>query len=121
MALPWCFKSDETMENDEFQISGGKCTEAAKAIKFSWKLGVGGECEYESTSATAFKGAFTTDITGDAVLTIPRSGHTATADAGFKKIRDTSTFQFCPSSLAFKTSFTLETDEATAKPLYISE
>lgn len=119
-ALPWCIKATESMGNDEFQITGGKCNEAAKKVKYLWKTG-SGECEYESTTTTAFKGNFTTDGTGDAILSYPRTGHSATEDTGFSKVRDTTPFQICVSSIATQMSFTLETDEAIANPLYISE
>jgi hypothetical protein len=121
LGLSWCLKSTSAMATDEFQIQGGKCTEAPRKVKFLWKPS-SGECEYESTSTTAFKGTFTTHSTGDAILTYPRTGHTATEDTGFSKIRDTTIFQICPTSIATQMSFTLETDTTTSSdPLYISE
>jgi hypothetical protein len=119
----WCLKSNGTIEEttDEFQVFGGKCSETTKKIKFLWTAETGGECEYESTTTTAFKGTYTTDTTGDAILTTPRSGHTATEDAGFTKIRDTTPFGLCPSSIGTSLKFTLEKDEATSTPIFISE
>jgi hypothetical protein len=119
--LPWCLKSNETMATDEFQVLGGKCTEAAKKITFVLRV-AGGECEYQSTTTTGVKGTFTTDSTGDALLSTPRAGHTANEDAGFTKIRDTVIFHPCPSSNGLQMTFTLETDVASpVEPLYISE
>jgi hypothetical protein len=121
--LPWCLKSNSEMENDEFQVSGGECGGTASKIKFTLKV-FGSEtqkCVYESTTTTAVKGTYTTHSTGDAVLTTPRAGGTLSGDSGFNKISDTTPFELCPKSSALKMTFTLETDEATAKPLYISE
>lgn len=116
----WCLKSTSAMGEDEFQVLGGKCSEAAKKIKFVLTNSAG-ECEYESTGTTAAKGNYTTDTTGDAILSVPRSGHTPTEDAGFTKIRDTTLFALCPSSSGLQMSLTLETDtNASNDPMYIS-
>jgi hypothetical protein len=119
----WCLKSNSTTEGttDEFQVLGGKCTETAKKIKFLLLPETGGECEYESTSTIAARGTYTTDTTGDAIVTTPRSGHTPTEDAGFTKIRDTTPFSLCPSSSGLEMTFTLEKDEAIKTPIFISE
>jgi hypothetical protein len=119
----WCLKSNGTTEGttDEFQVSGSKCSEAGTKIKFLLTPETGGECEYESTSTIAARGTYTTDTTGDAILNTPRTGHTATEDAGFTKIRDTTPFSLCPSSSGLSMKFTLEKDEATSTPIFISE
>jgi len=116
--LPWCLRSDNTMGEDEFQVTGGLCSEAAKKVSF--KLTGTANCKYESTTTTVAKGTFTTDTpsTQDAVLHVPRTGHTPTEDAGFTKVEGGIA---CPSSGALKMSFTLETDTpGTANPIYIS-
>jgi hypothetical protein len=121
--LPWCLKSNESMKTDEFQISGGECGKAPTKIKFTMAVlgSASQKCVYESTSTTAVKGSFTTHAAGDAVLTTPTTGGTLSSDSGFTKVTDDIIFNPCPSSTALKMSLTLETDEATAKPIYISE
>lgn len=125
--LPWCIRSNETMGADEFTISGGFCTEAPKKLKFTLAV-VGNpsqKCTYESTGTTAFRGTFATDtVSGeDAILRIPRPGHTISEDSGFSKITDDVIFNLCPSTSALKVTLTLETDptSGTAQPIYISE
>jgi hypothetical protein len=123
LSTPWCLKSTSTMEADEFQVSGGLCSEAAKKITFQLTPTAfpGTTCTYEATFAIGAKGTFTTHSTGDALMTVPRTGHTPTEDAGFTKTHDTTPFELCPKSGALRMTFTLETDTATAEPLYISE
>jgi hypothetical protein len=65
--LPWCVASDETMVTDEFQVRGGACTSASRAIRFALDVTGIGTCQYQK--ATAIKGTFTTSDT-DSVLTI---------------------------------------------------
>jgi hypothetical protein len=121
-SLPWCLKSEEGFGADEFQVAGGACGGAATKIKFKLTVfGGAAHCEYESTSTTAVKGTYTTHSTGDAILSTPRSGHTATEDSGFVKTFDNTPFELCPKSSALQMSLTMETDETTAKPIYISE
>jgi hypothetical protein len=115
----WCLKSTSAMATDEFQVLGGKCSEAAKKIEFRYTIGAG-TCTYRSTTTTAIKGELTTDTTGDAILTTPRSTSNATTDAGFEKIDDTTFGNVCSASGALDMQFTLETDAATAEPVYIS-
>jgi hypothetical protein len=113
--LPWCLKSTSAMAEDEFQVLGGKCSEAAKKIEFTI-TGAGGKCRYQATT-TAIKGKFTTHTSpenSDAVLHIPRSAATANTDAGFTKVEDTIIFNPCPHTSQLKMSFTLETDPGGA-------
>jgi hypothetical protein len=116
----WCVKATSAMGTDEFQVFGGHCSEPAKKIEFRRTLG-SGQCTYRSTFTTAFRGEYRTHSTGDAILTTPRAGSSATADAGFEKISDTTFGNVCISSTGLDMSFTLETDTATAEPFYISE
>jgi len=115
--LPWCLRSDNTMGEDEFQVYGGACSEAAK--KVTLKLTGTANCKYESTTTTFVKGTVTTDspATQDAGLQVPRTGHTPTEDAGLIKVEGGIA---CPSSGALRIAFTLETDSAAAEPIYIS-
>jgi len=112
-SVPWCLKSTPLMAEDEFQVSGGKCGAAAAKITFTLLPTGFGECTYQATQ-TSIKGTYTTDTTGDAILTVNKTN----SNAGFTK---TAGSFFCPSSGEIEMSFTLETDNAAkAEPLYIS-
>lgn len=56
--LPWCLRATNAMEADEYQVRGGKCSEAARKIRFILDSNTVGECTYSRTSALA--GTFTT-------------------------------------------------------------
>jgi len=121
LGLPWCLKSNSAMTTDEFQVQGGKCSEAAKKLEFTLTTGIG-KCRYQATKTT-LKGTYSTHPS-DAVMTIPRSGltlHEKNTETGFTKVEDTIPFNPCPSSSYLEMSFTLETDNPlNAEPLYIS-
>jgi hypothetical protein len=103
--LPWCLTGKS---EDKFEIRGGKCTEAARPLKVTLDSTGAGECKYKKS--TGELGTFTTDGTGDAVLTIV--GQEFTKEAGSL---------FCPSSYKVEAAMTMETDtSASADPLYIS-
>jgi len=112
---PWCLRATAAMNANEFQVRGGKCSEAAHGITFLMDTGLGVNCGYERTAA--IKGTFTTDTTGDAVLTLKGEGETGIADTGFTR---EGTNVLCPASGTLDMSFTLEKDQATATPVFIS-
>lgn len=109
--LPWCFRATPEMASDEFQIRGGKCTEAARPIRYLWEsvseFEVG--CEYERSSATPIAATYKTHPE-DAKLEISGSEFTKVAGA-----------VSCPTSFTFDGTFTFERDNTSeAAPLYIS-
>jgi hypothetical protein len=102
-SVPWCLKNTKTAH--QFELRGGKCSEASRAVKFTLDTSVG-ECKYEKASVL---GTFTTHPE-DAIL------HASTPvftkyEGGF----------LCPSTGELHMSFTLETDTtASNDPIYIS-
>jgi hypothetical protein len=111
--VPWCVEAKES--GDVAEIRGNSCANASRPITFVLK-GAGLTCRYTRTESV--KGTFTTDTpagsTQDLVIHIPRSA----TGSNFTR-EEVSTFG-CPASGEFEASFTLETDEATVKPLYAS-
>jgi len=106
---PWCLKS--VNGTDEFTIRGNLCTQAQRKITFIVDITSGINCKYER--AEAIKGTFTTDTTGDAVLSMAaNSSNTFKGEAGNSFI--------CPVSGTLEISYTLEADEAGVTPMYIS-
>jgi hypothetical protein len=100
--LPWCLRSVSKMVEDEVQIRGGRCSEAARPIRFTNDAGLF-TCTYERTGAMV--GTVVTDPE-DAVLQF--------AKQAFPPVT-------CGSeSAAFDLNLTLERDEEGAKPMYIS-
>ncbi|MGN6587093.1 MAG: hypothetical protein ACTHKT_06405 [Solirubrobacterales bacterium] len=114
---PWCVKTINPPK-DEFTIVGGNCGGVASNIKFIIATTLVGNCELETTGHLV--GTYTTNGTS-AVLTLNNTAHGSGVGEGstngFKKIAGSA---FCPSSGSYDMSFTLETDEATVKPLTIS-
>jgi hypothetical protein len=111
---PWCVRSTSTMAEDEFQVRGGKCTEAAKAITFVLTITSLGTCKYKRASTSPITGEYTTDTAknnnSDAILHIK--------DAEFSNEEGGVT---CPSLAYFDASYTLETDTtASSDPIWIS-
>jgi hypothetical protein len=104
---PWCIAS---AANDKFTVRGGTCAEAARPIVFILNSTLGGECKMEK--ATAVEGTFTTHSTGDAILTL-----VAGAGTTFKKV---SGGVLCPGTGTLDMTFTMETDNPTPAPIYIS-
>ncbi len=111
--VPWCLHSTG---GDEFQVRGGKCSEVPRSITFAMDSGLGVTCHYER--ANSIKGTFTTHSTGDAILTVTGAGETGVTDTLFTKEAGDSVL--CPADGTLDMAFTLETDTATAEPLYIS-
>ena len=112
--LPYCLKTIE--EKDEVELRGGKCSEASRAIKLTFDFtNPEGKCGYEVSS---LRGTLTTDTpvgsTQDAVVHLDHAGP-------FHRFESTGFISLaCPEQSTLDMSFTLETDEATAKPVYIS-
>jgi hypothetical protein len=70
--LPWCVRALSTFAADEAQIRGGKCSEAAREIRFALDLGAT-TCLYSRSSTEPIKGTLTTDVGGqDAVVHISK-------------------------------------------------
>lgn len=110
---PWCIRSTSTMAEDEFQVRGGKCTEAARSITFVLTSTTVGTCKYNRTEA--LKGIYTTDTPGiqDAILHF-----TSGTSTEFKKEEGGI---LCPSTGNLEGSFTLETNNPpNTEPLYFS-
>jgi hypothetical protein len=107
---PWCMKS--VAEKDEFEVRGGTCKEAAREIRFILDSTTAGACTYGRVAAIV--GEITTDEPEhDAtVLLKPGASTEMTKKAGGI---------LCPASGNLEMEFTLETDEATAKPVYFSK
>ncbi len=112
---PWCLSAKNTYATDEFRVRGGGCGEGERIITFVLDAGVPGVCKY--VRSTPVKGTFTTDTTGDAILTTTGAGETGVTDTLFTKEEGG---VLCPSDGTLDLSFTLETEEMTARPMYIS-
>ncbi|HET7506938.1 MAG TPA: hypothetical protein VFJ53_01140 [Solirubrobacterales bacterium] len=70
--LPWCVRALSTFGADEGQIRGGKCSEAAREIRFALDLG-SITCLYSRAATEPIKGTLTTDVGGqDAVVHIEK-------------------------------------------------
>jgi hypothetical protein len=115
---PYCIRSTPTMAEDEFQVRGGTCSEEARKITFildTTKFFEGDsnrECKYER--AAAIIGTFTTDTTGDAILSVEAGEKTLfTGEPGNNVL--------CPSKGTLEMKFTVETDAETTTPVYISQ
>ncbi len=106
-SVPWCLRMTPAMAADEFQIRGGKCSEAAKELTYTLD---GPECTYGR--ATPLKGTFATDKAGitDATLTLSEQSFT----------RKSGSSLLCFSEYKWDVVYTLETDKSVAEPLYLS-
>ncbi|HWN73669.1 MAG TPA: hypothetical protein VNN15_07680 [Solirubrobacterales bacterium] len=109
--LPWCYRATSAMASDEFQIRGGKCSEATKPIRLLWEsvseFEVG--CEYERGSETPINATYTTH---------PEDAKLAISEAEFTKVAGAVS---CPTSLKLDSTFTFERDNTPENaPLYIS-
>jgi hypothetical protein len=102
--VPWCLKSIKA--TDEFEVRGGKCSEAARNIAFIIDGTNTGSCKYEKAS---FVGTFITHPE-DGRLNLTHAGPALKVEGGV----------LCPSSGSLDMEFTLETDTGTAEPLYLS-
>ncbi|MGN6201262.1 MAG: hypothetical protein ACTHNY_02515 [Solirubrobacterales bacterium] len=106
--LPVCLRSTPTMNNDEMQMRGGKCSAEPKSLEFIIVSTTIGECKYGR--ATPMKADFTT-TPEDARATIrstPEGSGLSKTSGGF----------LCPTSVMVEGTRTLE-DEA-GNPLFVS-
>jgi hypothetical protein len=111
---PYCLKTNPEMAEDEFQLRGGTCSGAATKITFIFDTTGLGECKYERAAASPIKGTFTTDTTGEALFFLKAGANTKfTGEAGNNIL--------CPTSGTLEMTFTMETDSASASPVYISQ
>jgi hypothetical protein len=111
---PYCLESNAEDAEDQFTIRGGTCSEPARAISFIFDVtgsfgGSNFECTYSRTPA--LKGTYTTEATGDAILSLAAGENT--------KFTKTGGGILCPGSGTLQMSFTLEKN-GTSEPLYIS-
>jgi hypothetical protein len=120
---PWCLKA--TGSTNTFTLSGGACGSAATQIRFildTTKLfepTKSIECKYSRPASTPVEGTFTTDTTGDAILSVaPGTSEAEKAKTTFKG--ETGNNIECPTTATLEMTFTLEIDQATATPVYIS-
>jgi hypothetical protein len=107
--VPWCLRATPLMAADEFQIRGGKCSEAPR--KISYALDGAANCTY--TRSEPLKGTFTTDTgvsPSDGVMQLVSQAFTKESGIGF----------LCPTEYKWDFTFTLETDKGLAEPLYFS-
>lgn len=107
-SVPWCLKATGAMAADEFQIRGGKCSEAPQEMRFT--VDESG-CVYGRTEP--LKGTFITDKEGattDATLTLQEQ----------KFIKKSGVGILCFSEYKWDVTYTLETDSGLSAPLYFS-
>jgi hypothetical protein len=107
--VPWCLRSTPELTEDEFQVKGGKCSEGIQPIRLEVNTTVTvtvEECVYERSSAVT--GTYQTHP-GDAVLTSNKVTYTRVSG-----------LIFCPATMELDTSFTLQKEEGSAGPVYIS-
>jgi len=114
---PYCLTATNKMNPDEFQIRGGTCSESTRKITFIFDVtnplgGSNFECKYERGATEPIKGTFTTDTTGDAILSVTPANSKFSLETGGNIL--------CPAALTLEMSFTLETDTPTPEPVYIS-
>ena len=113
---PWCLRSTSTMAADEFQVRGNSCANEARSITFVLTSSTVGTCKYNRPAA--IKGKYKTDTAGDSNSDAILSLSPATA-SDTEATREEGSF-LCPSAGVLEMSFTMETDTATAEPLYFS-
>jgi len=111
--LPWCLRSTPAMKEDEVQIRGGACSGASRSIRTVFRTTITGEtpsvvdCVYEHSGAIT--GTYTTHPSSDAIMTFNGSEWALVAG----------TF-ICGISWKLDMTITLEKDEGTTSPTYIS-
>jgi hypothetical protein len=106
-SVPWCMRATAAMAADEFQIRGGKCTEAPKELRFT----LDPECVYGR--AEPLKGTFITDKEGgttDAMLTLVEQAFVKKSGSGL----------LCFTEYRWNVTYTMETDQSISQPLYFS-
>jgi hypothetical protein len=121
---PWCLRA--TGSENKFTLRGGACNVSATPIRFildTTKLFEPTKsiaCAYSRPATEPVEGTFTTDATGDAILSVtPGTSEAEKKLTTFKG--ETGNSIECPGSGTLQMSFTLEKDnEAAAEPIYIS-
>ncbi len=114
VSTPMCLRSTPAMATDEFRVEGDDCIKSGTGVTFNILSTTAGECKYETTGAVI--GHFTTESTGDALLTVTET------QSGSGAAKESGGF-LCPSSGMLRMTFTLETDtlpDTTADPIWIS-
>jgi hypothetical protein len=107
--VPWCLRMNTLMAADEFQIRGGKCSEAPRKISFT--LDGSANCTYGR--AEPLKGTFTTDTgasSTDGILQLVSQAFVKETGIGF----------LCPTEYKWDMTLTMETDQSLNQPLYFS-
>jgi len=112
---PWCLRTINAPEKDEFTIAGGKCGGITSNLKLITVATSAGSCEFESTGPLV--GTYTTNGTSVVLKLVSVPHGSGSKENGFKQIAGSI---FCPTSFSYDIEFTLETDEVIAKPLVIS-
>lgn len=108
---PWCLRSTSAMATDEFQVRGGKCSEAAKKIEFKMVTSLT-TCSYERAATSPVTGTFTTHPTAAKLsVTSNAAGSGFTGAAGNSFI--------CPTSGFLDMEFSLTSDDGKATPAFI--
>jgi hypothetical protein len=108
--LPWCVRALSTFAADEAQIRGGKCSEAAREIRFALDLeSIGVTCLYSRSSTEPIKGTITTENA---------QGQDAVVHISKQLFKPVSVPFPCPEEGLLDMSFTLETPGGGA--MYIS-
>lgn len=107
--VPWCLRSTPEFVADEFQIRGGRCSDAVRPIRFiaNTTTTTPGECVYERSGAIV--GSYKTSPE-DALLT----------SNGVTYSRVSGSFS-CPESISLDTSITLEKDEGAGGALFLTK
>jgi hypothetical protein len=108
--LPYCLKNTK---EDNFEIRGGTCADAARSIKFTMDFTNGGTCGYEKSNLT---GTFTTHETGDAIFTSVEQGIWKRFEITVGSLESF----LCPAEAWLDLTFTMERDTPTAEPVYLS-
>jgi hypothetical protein len=109
---PWCLRSTTTMKTNEFQLRGGKCSEAAKTIVIHLVAAAPAiTCTYERTTATGPITGTSTTLGSPAIVAF----HETSAGSGF--VRSAGSSAFCPSSITLRLTFTLENGSGQAAVL----
>lgn len=109
--LPWCVRATSAMASDEFQMRGGKCSEASRPMRVLWESVTEAEteCVYERSSTSPIPASYTTH---------PEDASVAISEAEFSRASGSTA---CPGSLKLDSTFTFERDNTPeAAPLYIS-
>ena len=102
--LPWCIKS---AANDNFEITGGSCAGAARAIRIVLDVTFKATCVYEKSGPIT--GTATTDTAGaDGMLTITPAEFKLVSGAG------------CPAAVTMDLATTVEKDGGLSEPVWFS-